>query len=268
LKVPGGETETQRFSAAKRLPGNSKRPRPPVNLDSASGSVSRGRHRPIRHHQVRQAAPFTPAILATSARITAASGEHRVSIPIKGDLRGPHSLSGSLNITSPGRPRPKPKPPAASVTVVGNNDPPIKPTSKASSASGWKLKSPAIPSGNSYWHLKTASGSVEVFRSKDRRFPSLRRSPSSGEIPRPIFLSSSKTRTSILFRAHVGTPGGRVEVRTVSGGHPRPTHLLILLFVLNVTKTLVIFDRSGPGLSLACDVWHAGAHVAERPLFD
>src|SRR5206468_2808007 len=96
------------------------------------------------------------------------------------------------------------------VTVVGaNND------VKASSASGG-IKVAGNPSGNSYWHLKTASGSVEVSVPKDAGFH-LSAEAVSGEIRAdiPIVIEDQDKHS---LRAHVGTPGGRVEVRTVSGG--------------------------------------------------
>jgi len=147
------------------------------------------------------------ANLGDDARITAASGSIEIN-SIKGDLRV-HSLSGSLNVAAPGG-RVEAETASGSVTVVGaNND------VKASSASGG-IKVAGNPSGNSYWHLKTASGSVEVSVPKDAGFH-LSAEAVSGEIRAdlPIVIEDQDKHS---LRARVGTPGGRVEVRTVSGG--------------------------------------------------
>ena len=180
--------------------------RGPVNLDSASGSVRvDGVDRSVT---IRSASgSIHAANLGDDARITAASGSIEIN-SIKGDLRA-HAISGSINITAPGG-RVEAETAKGSVTVVGaNND------VKASSASGG-IKVAGNPSGNSYWHLKTASGSVEVSVPKDAGFH-LSAEAVSGEIRAdlPIVIEDQDKHS---LRAHVGTPGGRVEVRTVSGG--------------------------------------------------
>lgn len=180
--------------------------RGPVNLDSASGSV--------RVENVERTVTIKSASgsirlqnLGDDARVSSASGGIEIN-SVKGDLRA-HALSGSISIAAPGG-RVEAETASGSVTVVGaNND------VKASSASGG-IKVAGNPSGNSYWHLKTASGSVEVSVPKNAGFH-LSAEAVSGEIRAdlPIVIEDQDKHS---LRARVGTPGGRVEVRTISGG--------------------------------------------------
>src|SRR5262249_60823061 len=96
-----------------------------------------------------------------------------------------------------------------------------KNAANAGTASGG-IKVAGNPSGNTYWHLKTASGSVEVSVPKDAGFH-LSAEAVSGKISTdlPIVIEDQDKHS---LRAHFGTPGGRVEVRTVSGGiHVQPS---------------------------------------------
>jgi DUF4097 and DUF4098 domain-containing protein YvlB len=180
--------------------------RGPVSLDSASGSVHV--ERVERSVTIKSASgSIHLENLGDDARITSASGGIEVN-SVKGDLRA-RALSGSINITGPGG-RVEAETASGSVTVVGaNND------VKASSASG-TIKVVGNPSGNNYWHLNTASGSVEVSVPKDAGFH-LSAEAVSGEIRTdlPIVIEDQDRHS---LRARFGTPGGRVEVRTISGG--------------------------------------------------
>jgi len=183
-----------------------KNVRGPVNLDSASGSVRvDGVDRTVTIKSASGSIHLQN--LGDDARVSSASGGIEVN-SVKGDLRA-HALSASINITGPGG-RVEAETVSGSVTVVGaNND------VKASSASGG-IKVAGNPSGNSYWHLKTVSGSVEVSVPRDAGFH-LSAEAVSGEIRTdlPIVIEDHDKHS---LRAHFGTPGGRVEVRTISGG--------------------------------------------------
>jgi len=188
------------------------RVRGPVTVNSASGSVSVDNI--DRTVQIKSASGSIRANnLGEDARIISVSGTVEIS-SIKGDLRA-HAISGSVNIKAPGG-RVEAETASGSVVVAGaNND------VKANTASGG-IKVAGNPSGNSYWHLKTASGSVEVSVPKDAGFH-LSAEAVSGRISTdlPIVIEDQDKHS---LRAHFGTPGGRVEVRTVSGGiHVQPS---------------------------------------------
>jgi DUF4097 and DUF4098 domain-containing protein YvlB len=183
-----------------------KNVRGPVSVDSASGSV--GVANVERTVTVKSASgAIHLQNLGDDARVASASGSIEVN-SVKGDLRA-HAISGSINITGPGG-RVEAETANGSVTIAGaNND------VKASSASGG-IRVAGNPAGNSYWHLKTASGSVEVSVPRNAGFH-LSAEAVSGEIRAdlPIVIEDQDKHS---LRARVGTPGGRVEVRTISGG--------------------------------------------------
>jgi len=188
------------------------RVRGPVNVDSASGSINVDNVE--RTVQIKSASGSIRASnLGDDARFASLSGTVEVNA-IKGDLRA-HALSGSITIQAPGG-RVEADTASGTVTISGaNND------VKAGSASGG-IKVAGNPSGNSYWHLKTASGSVEVSVPKDAGFH-LSAEAVSGKISTdlPIVIEDQDKHS---LRARFGTPGGRVEVRTVSGGiHVQPS---------------------------------------------
>ena len=185
--------------------------RGPVTIDSASGEVTV--ENVDRTVQIKSASgSIHVRNLGDDIRISSASGSIDVN-SVKGDLRA-HALSGSININSPGG-RVEADTASGAVTVEGaSND------VKAGSASG-RIRVAGNPTGNSYWHLKTVSGSVDVSVPKDAGFH-LSAEAVSGQIRTdlPIVIEDQDKHS---LRAHVGTPGGRVEVRTVSGGiHVQP----------------------------------------------
>jgi DUF4097 and DUF4098 domain-containing protein YvlB len=184
----------------------------PVTVNSASGEVAI--ENVDRTVEIKSASgSIRVRNLGGDARISSASGSIDAN-SVKGDLRA-HALSGSINVVSPGG-RVEAETASGSVTVAGaGND------VKASSASG-RIKVGGNPTGNSYWHLKTASGSVEVSVPKDAGFH-LSAEAVSGQIRTdlPIVIEDQDKHS---LHARVGTPGGRVEVRTVSGGiHVQPS---------------------------------------------
>jgi DUF4097 and DUF4098 domain-containing protein YvlB len=99
---------------------------------------------------------------------------------------------------------------SGSVDIVGaGND------VTASSVSG-RVSVQGNPSGNSYWSLKTTSGSVDVGVPPSANFH-LAAEAVSGDIRTgiPVVIEDQDKHS---LRARVGTPGGRVEIHTVSGG--------------------------------------------------
>jgi hypothetical protein len=180
--------------------------RGPVNVNSASGEV------------VIDSVELTVTVKSASgsiqvhglgddAKLSAASGSIE-AYGVKGDIRA-RALSGSITIKGPGA-RVEADSASGSVNVAGaNND------VKANTASGG-ISVEGNPAGNSYWHLKTASGSVEVSVPKTAGF-NLSAEAISGQIRAdlPIVIEDQGKHS---LRARVGTPGGRVEVRTASGG--------------------------------------------------
>jgi DUF4097 and DUF4098 domain-containing protein YvlB len=85
----------------------------------------------------------------------------------------------------------------------------------ASSVSG-RVSVQGNPSGNSYWSLKTTSGSVDIGVPASANFH-LAAEAVSGDIRTgiPVVIEDQDKHS---LRARVGTPGGRVEIHTVSGG--------------------------------------------------
>ncbi|MBS1841714.1 MAG: DUF4097 family beta strand repeat protein [Acidobacteria bacterium] len=183
-----------------------KNVRGPVSVDSASGEVVI--ENVDRSVTVRSASGSIRVHgLGDDAKLSAASGSIQ-AFDVKGDIRV-RALSGSITIKSPGA-RVEADSASGSVSVAGaNND------VKASTASGG-INVQGNPAGNSYWRLKTASGSVEVSVPKTAGF-NLSAEAISGQIQAdlPIVIEDQGKHS---LRARVGTPGGRVEVRTASGG--------------------------------------------------
>jgi DUF4097 and DUF4098 domain-containing protein YvlB len=178
----------------------------PVKVDSASGSIAVSKI--DRSVQVSSASgSITAQDLGDDFRANSASGSVSAT-NIKGDVRV-HAISGSTNITKPGA-RVEATTTSGSVAVEGaGND------VTASSVSG-RVSVQGNPSGNSYWNLKTTSGSVEVSVPPSANFH-LAAEAVSGEIRTgiPIVIEDQDKHR---LRARVGTPGGRVEIHTISGG--------------------------------------------------
>jgi DUF4097 and DUF4098 domain-containing protein YvlB len=178
----------------------------PVKIESASGSIAVSG---IEHSvQVTSASgSITAQDLGDDFRASSASGSVNVT-KVKGDVRI-HALSGSMNISGPGA-RVEADTKSGSVDIVGaGND------VNASTISG-RVSVEGNPSGNSYWNLKTTSGSVEVSVPPSANFH-LSAEAVSGQINAgiPIVIEDQDKHS---LRARVGNAGGRVEIRTVSGG--------------------------------------------------
>jgi len=178
----------------------------PVRVDSASGSIAVNKIE--RSVQVASASgSITVQDVGDDLRANSASGSVSVT-NVKGDARV-HAISGSMNITKPGA-RVEATTTSGSVDIVGaGND------VTASSVSG-RVSVQGNPSGNSYWSLKTTSGSVDVGVPPSANFH-LAAEAVSGDIRTgiPVVIEDQDKHS---LRARVGTPGGRVEIHTVSGG--------------------------------------------------
>ena len=178
----------------------------PVRVDSASGSIAVSKIE--KSVQISSASgSITAQDVGDDLRANSASGSVTVS-NVKGDVRV-HAISGSTNITKPGA-RVEATTTSGSVDIesAGNDV-------TASSVSG-RVSVLGNPSGNSYWSLKTTSGSVEVGVPHSANFH-LAAEAVSGDIRTgiPIVIEDQGKHS---LRARVGTPGGRVEIHTVSGG--------------------------------------------------
>lgn len=139
-------------------------------------------------------------------RATSVSGSVTV-LSAKGDVIA-HSVSGSVTVRNPGG-RVDSDSSSGSVEIRGANG-----DVKAHSTSG-HVNIGGNPSGNSYWDLKTMSGSVSISVPSDANFH-LSSSAVSGQIRTqvPIVIEEQGKHS---LRARMGTGTGRVEVHTVSG---------------------------------------------------
>jgi len=179
--------------------------RGPVNVQAASGT--------IRVEKIDRDAQLKTASGSISAndvgddvRISSASGSVSVS-NTKGDVRV-KALSGTIQVERPGGR-------VEADTANGGID--IQGASKdvrAHAASG-RVSVQGNPGANSYWELKTVSGSVLLRVPAAANFH-LSAEAVSGEIRTdiPIMIEEQGKR---LLRARMGSGGARVDVQTVSG---------------------------------------------------
>jgi len=178
----------------------------PVKMDSASGSIEVSQV--DRSVQVNSASGSVIAHdLGEDFRANTASGSITAR-NVKGDVRI-HAITGSMTVEKPGA-RVEATTTSGSVEIAGaGND------INANSVAG-RVAVRGNPSGNSYWSLKTTSGSVEVGVPSSASFH-LSAEAVSGEIRAsiPIVVEDQGKHT---LRARVGNAGGRVEIHTVSGG--------------------------------------------------
>jgi hypothetical protein len=178
----------------------------PVKIDSASGTIEVSKIE--RSVQVNSASGSIRAKdLGDDLHATTASGNITVA-NVKGDVRI-HGISSSMNISGPGA-RVEAATTSGSVEISGaGND------VTASSVAG-RVSVHGNPSGNSYWNLKTTSGTVEVGVPASANFH-LSAQAVSGDINAgiPIVIEDQDKHS---LRARVGNAGGRVEIHTVSGG--------------------------------------------------
>jgi DUF4097 and DUF4098 domain-containing protein YvlB len=182
-----------------------RRVRGPVNVQAASGA--------IRVEKIDRDAQLKTASGSISAndvgddvRISSASGSVNVS-NTRGDVRV-SALAGTIQVERPGG-RVEADTASGSVDIQGaSND------VKAHAASG-RVSVQGNPGENSYWELKTVSGSVLLKVPAAASFH-LSAQAVSGEIRTdiPIMIEEQGKR---LLRARMGSGGARVDVQTVSG---------------------------------------------------
>jgi DUF4097 and DUF4098 domain-containing protein YvlB len=177
----------------------------PVKVNSASGAV-RVEH-VEKSVQINSASGSVVASnLSDELRISSASGSASAS-SIKGDIRI-QALSGSIDVSNPGG-RVEAETASGTVNIQGaNND------VKADSASG-TIVVLGNPSGDAYWSLKTASGSVNIAVPSNSAFHFTAEAVS-GEIRTSLPVVVEEQSRHAL-RARLGSGGGRVEVHTISG---------------------------------------------------
>jgi len=139
-------------------------------------------------------------------RATSISGTVTVT-NAKGDVLA-HSVSGNVEVRNPGG---RVDANTSSGTVdVRDADGDVK-----AHATAGRVTVKGNPSGNSYWDLKTVSGTVDISVPSSASFH-LSAGAVSGQIRAqvPIMIEEQGKHS---LRAHMGDGGGRVEIHTVSG---------------------------------------------------
>jgi DUF4097 and DUF4098 domain-containing protein YvlB len=179
--------------------------RGPVKMRAASGS--------IRVEKIDRDAQLATASGSVSAndvgddvRVSSASGSVNVT-NTKGDVRV-NAIAGTIQVLRPGA-RVETDTASGAIDIQGaSND------VKAHAASG-RVSVQGNPSANSYWELKTVSGSVLLKVPASANFH-LSAQAVSGEIRTdiPIMIEEQGKR---VLRARMGIGGARVDVQTVSG---------------------------------------------------
>jgi DUF4097 and DUF4098 domain-containing protein YvlB len=177
----------------------------PVRAESVSGSV---RVQDIGH-EVRLSSTSGTVVAENcedDARATSVSGNVTVS-QAKGDVVA-HSVSGDVQVNNPGG-RVDANSSSGSIEVHGANGDVM-----SHSASG-DVTVQGNPSGNSYWELRTLSGSVHLAVPPSANFH-FSANAATGQITAqiPIMIEEQDKHS---LRAHMGNGGGRVEIHTVSG---------------------------------------------------
>lgn len=179
--------------------------RGPVKVQAASGA--------IRVEKIDRDTQLTTASGAVSAsdvgddvQITSASGSVKVS-NAKGEVRV-NAISGTIQIARPGG-RVEADTASGQVDVQGASN-----NVKARAVSG-RVIVQGDPAANSYWELKTASGSIQLNVPAAASFH-LSAQALSGEIRTDIPIMIEEQGKHSL-RARMGSGGARVDVQTVSG---------------------------------------------------
>ena len=179
--------------------------RGPVQAASVSGRVSaQDIGKEVRLSSTSGA--VTAENCGDDVRATSVSGTVTVS-NAKGDVLA-HSVSGDVEVNKPGG-RVDANTSRGSVEVRGSNG-----DVKAHATAG-RLIIQGDPSSNSYWDLKTVSGSVRIAVPSKATFH-LSAGAVTGQIRAqvPIMIEEQGKHS---LRAHMGDGGGRVEIHTVSG---------------------------------------------------
>lgn len=177
----------------------------PVRAESVSGSIR------IQNigHEVRAATTSGDVEITDcgdDARGTSVSGSVTVA-NAKGDVTA-HSVSGEAVVNHPGG-RVDASSSSGSIDVRGAST-----DVKAHSGSGG-LTVQGNPSSNSFWELRTMSGSVQIAVPSTANF-NFSAAAVSGQISTEVPVTIEEQGKHSL-RAHMGTGGGRVEIHTVSG---------------------------------------------------
>lgn len=179
--------------------------RGPVKVHAASGSIDVEKIE--RDAQLSTASGSVSANdIGSDVQVSSASGNVTVS-NVKGDVRI-NAVSGVIRISQPGG-RVEGRTASGEVEIQGATS-----DVKAHAASG-RVYVQGNPGGQSYWDLKTASGGVQISVPASASFH-LSAEAVSGEIRADIPIVVEEQGKHSL-RAHLGTGGGRVEVRTASG---------------------------------------------------
>jgi DUF4097 and DUF4098 domain-containing protein YvlB len=179
--------------------------RGPVKVQAASGAI---RVEKIdRDTQLTSASGSVSAIdVGDDVQITSASGSVKVS-NAKGDVRV-NAIAGTIQIARPGG-RVEADTASGQVDVQGASS-----NVKAHAVSG-RVIVQGDPAANSYWELKTASGSIQLNVPAAANFH-LSAQALSGEIRTDIPIMIEEQGKHSL-RARMGNGGARVDVQTVSG---------------------------------------------------
>lgn len=179
--------------------------RGPLQAVSVSGSVqAQDIGRDVRLSST--SGSITAENCGDDVRASSVSGNVTVS-KATGDVVA-HTVSGNVQVSSPGG-RVDADTSSGSVEVRGANS-----DAKARATAGRVLVQ-GNPSGNSYWELKTVSGSVNIGVPSNANFH-LSANAVSGQISAQIPIMIEEQGKHSL-RARMGSGGGRVEVHTVSG---------------------------------------------------
>jgi DUF4097 and DUF4098 domain-containing protein YvlB len=179
--------------------------RGPVKVQAASGSI-----RIEKIERDAQLSTLSGSVSATDIggdlRVSSASGSVTVS-NAKGDVRV-NALAGVIRVSKSGG-RIEADTASGEVEIEGAaND------IKAHAVSG-RVSVQGNPGANSYWELKTVSGTVQLGVPASANLH-LSAEATSGEIRTDIPIVVEEQSKHSL-RAHMGSGGGRVDVHTVSG---------------------------------------------------
>jgi len=179
--------------------------RGPVQAASVSGTV-RGQDVGREVKLSSTSGSITAENCGDDVRATSVSGSVTV-LNAKGDVLA-HSISGNVEVKNPGG-RVDANSSSGSVEVR-DADGDVK-----AHATAGRVTVQGNPSGNSYWDLKTVSGSVDIAVPSSASFH-LSAGAVSGQIRAqvPIMIEEQGKHS---LRAHMGDGGGRVEIHTVSG---------------------------------------------------
>ncbi len=179
--------------------------RGPVQAETVSGSVqAQDIGREVRLSSV--SGTVVAENCGDDVRATSVSGNVNV-YKAKGDVVA-HSVSGNVDVKNPGG---RVDADTSSGTVdVRDADGDVK-----AHATAGRVTIQGNPTGNSYWDLKTVSGSVDIAVPSSASFH-LSAGAVTGQISAQIPIMIEEQGKHSL-RAHMGDGGGRVEIHTVSG---------------------------------------------------